>query len=252
MFLSEAMASRHPTAANRVAAILACAAAFGLFATSAVAGEALSFTNESFFSHNGVILGAASHRPIGSGFVVGTQKVVVTTWHVFQGASAQYNETNLLFLSGREVHSLRPMAALPSFDLALFSPTPEVAGAPFYPGDFNKVNAGDTILYVGYDIRGPAPDKTNDFPIAYGRATVESKALVNFHGSRIDALLFRGEAIPGYSGGAVYNTNMEIVGVIAGWGPQKLNAAYSIAPIVELVSTPWFTNIQPRKAQLSR
>ena len=89
--------------------------------------------------------------PIASGFTLSPQKDVVTCWHVFKGARDLYHDTNLLFISGQGVNSLKLKYALPSYDLAVFSANPPISGAPFRAGDFARLNEGDTIIYMGYD-----------------------------------------------------------------------------------------------------
>ena len=168
--------------------------------------------------------------PIASGFVLGPQKDVVTCWHVVEASRILYHDTNLLFMSGQGVNSLKLKYALPKYDLAVFSADPPISGTPFRAGEFAKLNEGDTIIYMGYDQKQSSAIETST-EIAYAWAV--KKASMTNDGARIDNLLFVGEASPGWSGGPVFNTNLEVIGVIAARGGQNVIVANSIAPILE-------------------
>ena len=134
-----------------------------------------------------------------------------------------------MFICGTLSRKLQLKLALPGHDIAVFSATPEIEGEPFRLGDFDKVRQGDTILYLGYDTR-----RSSTHPVSvFSLATVQPKGQMTNEGVKVDALQFRGDAIPGYSGGAVYTTNMEIVALITKSGPDRVNLAFSIAPILE-------------------
>jgi hypothetical protein len=58
------------------------------------------------------------------------------------------------------------------------------------------------------------------------------KASMTNGGVKVDNVLFVGDAVPGWSGGPVFNTNLEVVAVITGRGGQNVIVANSIAPIL--------------------
>jgi S1-C subfamily serine protease len=182
--------------------------------------------------------------PVASGFTLGPQKDVVTCWHVFEGARDLYHDTNLLFMSGQGVNSLKLKYALPSYDLAVFSANPPISGTPFRAGDFAKLNEGDTIIYMGYDKKQSSTIETST-EIAY--AWAGKKFSMTNGGVKIDKVLFVGDVGPGWSGGPVFNTNMEVVAVIIGHGGQNVVTANSIAPILDYEKSHSKTNALPVK-----
>jgi hypothetical protein len=132
---------------------------------------------------------------------------------------------------------------LPIYDLASFSTTPQIEGEPLPGGDFGKFSPGDFVLYMGFDRRASA---TNSLTV-YHFAKVAAKRPFTFQGVKTDALFFAGEGIQGYSGGAVFSTNMEIVALFSVVGGKTnifdgregtLNIAYTIAPLLDAEKTP--------------
>jgi len=186
--------------------------------------------------------------PIASGFTLGPQKDVVTCWHVLKGARDLYHDTNLLFISGQGVNNLKLKYALPGYDLAVFSADPPISGEPFHAGDFAKLNEGDTIIYMGYDQKQSSAIETST-EIAY--AWAGKKASMTNNGVKVDNVLFVGDAVPGWSGGPVFNTNLEVVAVITGRGGQNVIVANSIAPILDYEKSRSKTNAAPARQSAS-
>ena len=180
--------------------------------------------------------------PVASGFTLGPQKDVVTCWHVLKGAHVLYHDTNLFFISGQGINSLKLKYALPKYDLAVFSANPPISGVPFHAGDFAKLNEGDTIIYAGYDQKQSSTIETST-EIAY--AWAGKKASMTNDGVKVDNVLFVGDAVPGWSGGPVFNTNLEVVAVITGRGRQNVIVANSIAPILDYEKSRSKTNASP-------
>jgi S1-C subfamily serine protease len=164
-----------------------------------------------------------SNTIIGSGFVFGKQKDVVTCAHVvpFNG--------DLTFSSGKPMRHLRLKYILPRYDLAVFSAAPEIEGEAFKIGDFKRIRPGDQIVYCGWDSR------TNSIMVNLGVITAMGSAMND--GRIIEFLEFEGIGIPGYSGGAVFNHRGELVAIMReAWmkrpikgGPEILiNRAFSL------------------------
>jgi S1-C subfamily serine protease len=219
-------------------------AALALSAIRGVSGQTILSTNDSLLTQAGAIMIRSNSLPIASGFVFGPQKEVVTCWHVFEGARDLYDDTNLLFISGQGVNGLTLKYALPSYDLAVFSANPPISGTPFRAGDFAKLNEGDTIIYMGYDRRQSSTFVTST-EIAY--AWAGKKAAKTKNGVKVDNLLFVGDIGPGWSGGPVFNTNLEVVAVITGHGGQSVVVANSIAPILDYEKSRSQTNAAPAR-----
>lgn len=182
--------------------------------------------------------------PIASGFVLGPQKDVVTCWHVLEGGRTLYHDTNFLFISGQGVNELTLEYALPEYDLAVFSANPPISGTPFRAGDFAKLNEGDTIIYMGFDPKQSSIHVTAT-EIAYAWAA--KKASVTNNGVKLDRVFFVGDAVPGWSGGPVFNTNLEVVAVMTKRGGHNVVVANSIAPILEYEKSRSKANASPAK-----
>ena len=216
---------------NRIVLLPSCLALFVLLDVQGVVGQTDLATNKSLFIYSGAIsIASRPLTPIGSGFVIGPQKDVVTCLHILEGARDHFHDTNLLFMSGQGIKNLRLKYTLPSYDLAVFSATPRIAGESFRAGDFAKLNEGDKIIFMGYDKKHSSANETST---EIGYAWAVRKVPMTNEGVKVDSLFFVGETGPGWSGGPVFNTNLEVVAVITGMGPQNVVVAHSIAPILE-------------------
>jgi S1-C subfamily serine protease len=229
---------------KRIIIVIFGLAALVLSVICRISGQTILSTNESLLTQSGAIMIRSNTLPIGSGFTLGPQKDVVTCWHVLKGARDVYHDTNLLFISGQGVNGLKLKYALPSYDLAVFSANPPISGTPFRAGDFAKLNEGDTIIYMGYDPK-QSTTITTATEIAYAWAA--KKASRTNDGVKIDNVLFVGDTGPGWSGGPVFNTNLEVVAVIVGHGGQSVVVANSIAPILDYEKSHAKTNASPAK-----
>jgi S1-C subfamily serine protease len=227
---------------KRIITVIFGLAAFVLSGVCGISGQTILSTNESLLTQSGAIMIRSNTLPIASGFTLGPQKDVVTCWHVLEGARDLYHDTNLLFISGQGVNRLKLKYALPCYDLAVFSANPPISGVPFRAGDFARLNEGDTILYMGYD-RKQSSTIVTATEIAY--AWAGKKASRTNDGVKIDNVLFVGDTGPGWSGGPVFNTNLEVVAVIVGHGGQSVVVANSIAPILDFEKSRSKTNASP-------
>jgi S1-C subfamily serine protease len=151
-------------------------------------------------------------RPIGSGFVFGPNRDVVTCAHVFVDA-LYHGETNLFFSaqSFKMPRALKFKYFLPRFDLVVFTMSPTVEGEPMVVGDFKKMRPGDKIYYYGLDARygseGNPAAKMNQGSISAIGSALNDGVIVDF-------LEFEGVGIPGYSGGPVFNEKGELVALM--------------------------------------
>jgi S1-C subfamily serine protease len=175
---------------------------------------------------NGVIQLAQNGQSIGSGFVFGPQNDVVTCWHVKYAAENILHDTNLVFLSGMNRYNLKFKYMLPKYDLAVFSPSPEIKTPPFKAGDFKKLRPGDTIFYSGYDESKSTPSCSmtviNSSQIAAVGCAMNDDVVVDF-------LEFQGVGMPGYSGGPVFNSDGEVVAIMReAWTKKGVRGGDSI------------------------
>ena len=193
-----------------------------------------TFTPDDAAKLCGVIEGAEKFTTEGSGFVFGPQHDVVTCWHV-KAVADNTGETNLLYLNGTNRFRISPKYMLPNYDLAVFTASPHIECPRTRVGDFKKMRPGDFIIYLGFDSR-----QSDQYKKATGvnisQITAVGSAL-NDNGVIVDFLEFPGVAIPGYSGGPVFNKEGEVVAIIReawtkkgikGGAETLMNRAFSI------------------------
>lgn len=166
-------------------------------------------------------------RTIGSGFVFGPNKEVVTCAHVFIDALS-LGETNMFFsaVSFARPRPLRFKYFLPRFDLAVFTVAPAIEGEPMVVGDFKKMRPADKISYYGFDTRYGTPEN----PAAkMNGGTVSAIGSALNEGVTIDFLEFEGVGIPGYSGGPVFNEKGELVAIMReAWTKKGIKGGESV------------------------
>ena len=233
-----------------------------LLLTLRLAGQGLGqifppFNDEHWNGHFGAIKlppkSTALWRTIGSGFVFGSKKDVVTCAHVALGAFSR-GETNLFYSAQGLVPPVRELKlkyVLPRYDLAVLQPSPAIPGEPMVIGDFKRMRPGDKLFYFGFDTRFSTPQ------LPAGRmneAIVAATGSAMNEGVVIDFLEFEGAGIPGYSGGPVFNAKAELVAVMReAWtkkgvsgGPEILiNRAFSLE-ILQVLDGQVFQRVLPQ------
>jgi serine protease Do len=138
------------------------------------------------------------HHALGSGFIVDSNGVIVTNWHVVQGAS----EAEVLLQDGRKFVA-RDIKGDPKTDLAILRiDAKDLPSLEF--ADNSDVEIGDRVLAVGapFGLRGTV---TAGIVSAKGR---------NLHMNMYDDFIQTDAAInPGNSGGPLVNLQGKVVGV---------------------------------------
>jgi len=175
----------------------------------------------------GAILEPSSRKIIGSGFIAGKQKQVVTCAHVVA--------TGGMYLFEPYQGSIREIGfkyVLPRYDLAVFSTTDSVNSHPFDFGDIHRIRPGDRVIYVGWNEAEQAFKADQAVVTATGSALNE--------GATVQFLEFEGFGIPGYSGGPVFDSNSKVVAImreawlkkgIKGGKEMLINRAFSIEAV---------------------
>jgi S1-C subfamily serine protease len=172
------------------------------------------FKDEHWNGHFGIfgsIVGSNSVL-IGSAFVYGPKKEIVTCAHVAQ-QSIDKGLTNWVYLAqGLPLRRLKFGYLTRRYDLAMFTADGEIPGEPMTIGDFKKIRPGDRLHYYGFDTKF-----TQTVKMAGG---LMNEAIVRATGSALnggiveDFLEFDGVGIPGYSGGPVFNEKGELVAMM--------------------------------------
>ena len=207
-------------------------------ATCIAEGQSISFDIDSV----GVIIDDGINQNIGTGFVFGRNRDVITCAHVAA------ERTNLVYDSidptNKEVR-LSLKYILPRFDLAVLTMN-EGSPFPLKPvelGDIKRIRPGDTVMYVGW--------KQGTQLLAVNTAVVTATGSVVNDGAIVEFLEFEGEGRPGYSGGPVFSTKGEVIAIMReAWtkrgvkgGPEILvNRAFSVG-ILSTLEEEVFTRV---------
>ena len=153
---------------------------------------------------------------LGTGFVIGPQKHLVTCAHVASAGSGaclyQWVNTNIF----RQIHLVY---VLPRYDLAVFECDPPTPSGPFPFGDIHRVRPGDFIFYAG---RG-------ENALIINRSSISAIGTSLNDGANVDFVEFIGEAVPGYSGGPVLNAKGEVIAIVReAWTKRGLKGGETV------------------------
>lgn len=162
---------------------------------------------------------------IGTAFVAGTKKSIFTCSHVvisdtlwFHGMQSDYK------------YRISAKYKLPNYDLAYLERTAGTQIESLEFGDFNKIQAGDKILYIAWD------KLKNAFFVDFAIVSATGSALINFQ-NKVDFIEFEGAAIPGYSGGPVFNMDGKVIAMIReAWSKKGIRGGNEIQ-IIRAFST---------------
>ena len=166
-------------------------------------------------------------RASGSGVIVSDDGYIITNNHVIDEA-----DEIKVTLSNKKSYSAKLVGADPSSDLALLKV--EASGLPFLLyGNSDQVNIGQWVLAVGYPLN-------LETTVTAGIVSAKSRTLgLNARKSAtpIESFIQTDAAVnQGNSGGALINTNGELVGIVSAIAsPTGAYAGYSYAIPVNIV-----------------
>jgi Do/DeqQ family serine protease len=161
----------------------------------------------------------------GSGVIVSQDGYIVTNNHVIDGAS----EINVT-LSNRKSYKASVIGADPNTDLAVIKINDNNLPYMIY-GNSDDVKLGEWVLAVGYPL-------TLDVTVTAGIISAKSRSIgINRSDRAIESYLQTDAAVnPGNSGGALINTNGELIGINSAIAsPTGSYAGYSYAIPVNIV-----------------
>jgi len=189
------------------------------------ANERLFFNLKDTLSIGRIFLNQNGTGLIGTAFVAGRTKSVYTCSHV-----AVKDTLFFMYIGSHYIYRLKIKYNLPNFDVALLARTGGVQPNGLDFGDFSRINPGDVIEYMGWDV------EANQYvlwkSIVIGKGTSLSDG-----GASVDFIEFEGQAIPGYSGGPVFNSAGQVVAMvreawekkgIKGGQPKMINRVFSV------------------------
>jgi S1-C subfamily serine protease len=223
-----------------------CAAILTVWICGLFSGSAQTNVNsmEKIQALTGTIFISRPADSIGSGFVFGPRRELVTCDHVVEYAMSQGQLTNMFLMINRKTVKLNLKTRLPKFDLAVFTSDSEIPGESFKVGDFKNIRPGEFVVYSGYDRQSVSTNSAQQTVTVVSlvhTAQVIGAGSAMYDGHTVDFLEFRGEGVPGYSGGPVFNETGELVGILSEaiieqgvkGGPVVLvNRAFSLDPLI--------------------
>jgi S1-C subfamily serine protease len=156
--------------------------------------------------------GTRSSSGFGTGFVVSASGHIVTNNHVIDGCSELKGN-----LTGEAAMVLRVVSADANNDLALLQPTVTATFKDFARIRDRSFHSGDSVVAIGFPYHGLL---TSDF-------TVTTGIVSSLSGMRNDTrfLQISAPVQPGNSGGPLFDTSGQIVGVVTGKIPGLRIAA---------------------------
>ena len=161
----------------------------------------------------------------GSGVIISSDGYIVTNNHVIDEAS-DINVT----LSNRKSYKATVIGADPNTDLAVLKIDDNNLPYMLY-GNSDDVKLGQWVMAVGYPL-------TLDVTVTAGIISAKSRSIgINKRNSAIESFLQTDAAVnPGNSGGALINTNGELIGINSAIAsPTGSYAGYSYAIPVNIV-----------------
>ncbi|MBD0279832.1 MAG: trypsin-like peptidase domain-containing protein [Flavisolibacter sp.] len=144
-------------------------------------------------------------RASGSGVIISKDGYIVTNNHVVNGAT----EVTVRLSSGTKAYKAKVIGNDPSTDLALIKI--DANNLPVMPiGNSDNVRLGQSVLAVGYPLN-------LDVTVTQGIVSAKSRSIgINGRGSNapVESFIQTDAAVnPGSSGGALVNTNGELIGI---------------------------------------
>ena len=158
-----------------------------------------------FFGENGQGFQPPEQKASGSGVIISNDGYIVTNNHVVNGA------TDIsVTLSDRKSYKAKVVGTDPNTDLALIKV--DAKGLPVMPiGNSDDVHLGQWVLAIGYPLN-------LDVTVTQGIVSAKSRNIgINRQGAApVEAFIQTDAAVnPGSSGGALINTNGELIGINA-------------------------------------
>jgi len=156
--------------------------------------------------------GAKDSSGFGTGFVVSASGHIVTNYHVIDGCSELKGN-----LTGEAAMVLRVVSSDANNDLALLQPSTTATFKDFARIRDRSFHSGDSVVAIGFPYHGLL---TSDF-------TVTTGIVSSLSGMRNDTrfLQISAPVQPGNSGGPLFDTSGQIVGVVTGKIPGLRIAA---------------------------
>lgn len=180
-----------------------------------VVQEVSSLTQESFqfgpFSIFGIPQeGGSSEQNIGSGFIVSTDGLIITSKHVVSDSGAKYQ----IVTSDDKKFAVEKIYRDPLNDVAILKITPPADGIkPVTLGDSSNLQVGQFVIAIGTALGEFRSTVTTGVISGLGRGITAGSEFQGFV-ERLDNVIQTDAAInPGNSGGPLLNSKAQVIGV---------------------------------------
>lgn len=149
---------------------------------------------------------------IGTGFIVGNNRQVVTCAHVAFDSDYNYvpDYDASVPLDQRKSFPIKLSYSLPRYDLSVLTANEDITPEPLNLGEFRRIRPGDLIVYVGWDSQTNVLQTRDAYVLATGAAINQELNDI----AVVDFLEFEGVGKPGWSGGPVFNSEGKVVALM--------------------------------------
>ena len=190
----------------------------------------------------GILYDYGIKKNLGSAFIAGKNKYVITCDHCIRDASRNI-KTNISY----DNIKLKIKHSFQKWDIAILEPVNEEDfknKISLTLGDFNKIKKGDPIQISGYDV-----DMTNKMKcnfLAMSDCVVKVKGELDNGQVLREYIEYESIAKGGYSGCPVFNENGEVIAIHMSsimdieTGKKIVNRAYSFDPIIRYIDSKSF------------
>jgi len=154
---------------------------------------------------------------IGTAFVAGKSNSIYTCSHVAIKDTLWFN-----YIGSKFVYRVTIKYNLPNYDIVFLERTGGKQPKSLQFGNFDKVQPGDSIKYIGWDSR------YNKYLLWVAKVLAKGSALMSDN-CNVDFIEFEGEAIPGYSGGPVFDSEGKVIAMMReGWSKKGVKGGEQI------------------------
>jgi len=160
---------------------------------------------------------------IGSGFIVGSEGLIITNKHVVSDENASYS----IITSKQKEYAVQQIYRDPSNDLALLKVN-ATGLKPITLGDSSKLMLGQTVYAIGTPLGEFTNTVTNGIISGLGRG-ITAGSLYEGYVEKLDNVIQTSAAInPGNSGGPLINTKGEVIGINTAIAQGSQNIGFAI------------------------
>jgi len=166
-----------------------------------------------------------AEQDIGSGFIVGSNGLVVTNKHVVADSTLQYK----VITKDNKSYTVTKIYRDPTNDLAILQINPPVGGLPTVVlGDSSKIQVGQLAIAIGTALGEFRSTVTTGVISGVGRGITAGDSLVG-EAETLDNVIQTSAAInPGNSGGPLLNSSGQVIGINTAVSQQGQDIGFAL------------------------